>query len=87
VLTEEVREVQEDVDRSRVTELESEARARRTVIIGRFGIGSQARQGEEVSMRIDTRRLHFFDLETEAAIDAAPEPDAGTGPPAARLEA
>ena len=37
----------EDVDRSRVADLECEARARRTVVIGRFGIGSDARAGEE----------------------------------------
>jgi len=68
VVTQEVREVLEDVDRSRVVDLESEAQARRTVVIGRFGIGSGARAGEDVEMRVDTRRLHFFDLESEAAI-------------------
>jgi multiple sugar transport system ATP-binding protein len=77
VVTQEVREVLEDVDRSRVVELESEARARRTVVIGRFGIGSDARAGEDVEMRVDARRLHFFDLETEAAI--------GLGEPAAAI--
>jgi multiple sugar transport system ATP-binding protein len=68
VVTQEVREVLEDVDRSRVIELESEARARRTVVIGRFGIGSEARAGSDVEMRLDTRRLYFFDLDSEAAI-------------------
>src|SRR5207302_6134957 len=72
VMTQEVREVLEDVDRSMVADLESEARARRTVMVGRFGIGSQARAGAEVRMRIDTSRLHFFDLETEAAIGDGP---------------
>jgi multiple sugar transport system ATP-binding protein len=86
VVTQEVREVREDVDRSRVADLESEARARRTVMIGRFGIGSEARAGADVTMRVDTRRLHFFDLETEAAIDAAPEADAATEQAAARLD-
>jgi multiple sugar transport system ATP-binding protein len=73
VVTQEVREVLEDVDRSRVAELESEARARKTVVVGRFGIGSAAHAGAGVEMRVDTRRLHFFDLDTEAAIDAAPD--------------
>ena len=68
VVTQEVREVLEDVDRSRVVELESEARARRTVVIGRFGIGSDAHAGADIEMRVDTRRLHFFDLDSEAAI-------------------
>jgi multiple sugar transport system ATP-binding protein len=83
VVTQEVREVLEDVDRSRVTELESEARARRTVLVGRFAIGSGARAGAEVEMRVDARRLHFFDLETEQAIESDPGP---TVPAAATLE-
>src|SRR5579859_716159 len=86
VVTQEVREVFEDVDRSRVADLESEARKRRTVVIGRFGIGSGARAGADVEMRVDTRRLHFFDLDSEEAIggrtDAAADPSA-----TARLEA
>ncbi|HZQ64440.1 MAG TPA: sn-glycerol-3-phosphate ABC transporter ATP-binding protein UgpC [Gaiellaceae bacterium] len=68
VTTQEVREVRADVDRSRVADLESEARAQRTVVIGRFGIGSAARPGEEVEMHVDTSRLYFFDLESEDAI-------------------
>jgi multiple sugar transport system ATP-binding protein len=86
VVTQEVREVLEDVDRSRVVDLEIEAQARRTVVVGRFGIGSDARAGSAVEMRVDTRRLHFFDLDSEAAIGLE-----GRGPvpapvPAARLE-
>jgi multiple sugar transport system ATP-binding protein len=87
VVTQEVREVLEDVDRSRVAELESEARAHRTVFIGRFGIGSAARAGADVEMRVDARRLHFFDLDSEAAIESVPG-SAAPGPgPTARLEA
>ena len=55
-------------------------------MIGRFAIGSQVRAGDDVEMRVDTRRLHFFDLETEAAIDVAPE-DSAAGRATARLEA
>jgi multiple sugar transport system ATP-binding protein len=76
VVTQEVREVLEDVDRSRVVELETEAKARKTVVVGRFGIGSDAHAGAHVEMRVDTRRLHFFDLDTEAAIDVVPKPPA-----------
>jgi multiple sugar transport system ATP-binding protein len=68
VTTQEVREVRADVDRSRIADLESEARAHRTVVIGRFGIGSGARPGENIDMYVDTTRLYFFDLESEAAI-------------------
>jgi hypothetical protein len=45
-------------------------------VIGRFGIGSAARAGSDVEMRVDTRRLHFFDLESEQAIESQPG-DAG----------
>jgi multiple sugar transport system ATP-binding protein len=72
VVTQEVREVLADVDSSRVVELESEARERRTVMVGRFAIGSTASAGADVEMRVDTRRLHFFDLDSEAAIESEP---------------
>jgi multiple sugar transport system ATP-binding protein len=86
VVTQEVREVLEDVDRSRVAELESEARAHRSVVIGRFGIGSRARAGSDVDMRVDTRRLHFFDLDSEAAIESVPGDPAPDPGRAATLE-
>jgi multiple sugar transport system ATP-binding protein len=86
VVTQEVREVLEDVDRSRIVDLESEARARRTVVIGRFGIGSEARAGENVEMRVDTRRMHFFDLESEAAIGLGAPAGIVAPAAAARLE-
>ena len=72
MVTQEVREVREDVDRSLVVDLESEARAHRTVVIGRFGIGSEARAGADVEMHVDARRLHFFDLDSEQAIEGPP---------------
>jgi hypothetical protein len=55
-------------------------------VIGRFGIGSEARAGADVEMRVDARRLHFFDLDSEQAIEGRPEesgPDPGE---TARLE-
>jgi multiple sugar transport system ATP-binding protein len=87
VVTQEVREVLEDVDRSRVVDLESEAQARRTVIIGRFGIGSEARPGAGVEMRVDARRLHFFDLDSEVGIGLDGVGSVPGPVPAARLEA
>jgi len=86
VVTQEVREVLEDVDRSRVVDLELEARSRRTVVVGRFGIGSEARAGQPVEMRVDARRLHFFDLDTEAAIGLGEPTRTFAGAAAARLE-
>jgi multiple sugar transport system ATP-binding protein len=71
VVTQEVREVLADVDRARVAEVEAEARSNRSVVVGRFAADSAARSGEDVEMRIDTRKLYFFDLETEDAIGNA----------------
>jgi multiple sugar transport system ATP-binding protein len=87
VVTQEVREVLEDVDRSRVVDLESEAQARRTVVTGRFGIGSEARPGAEVEMRVDARRLHFFDLDSEVGIGVDGVRSVPGPLPAARLGA
>jgi multiple sugar transport system ATP-binding protein len=76
VLTQEVREVLADIDRSRVTELEAEARATRTVFVGRFEPTSRIAAGAEVDIAVDTRHLHFFDLTSEEAIgtDSAATP-------------
>ncbi len=60
-----------DVDRTRVVELEAEARASRTIFVGRFDATSTLSAGSNVELSVDTRHLHFFDLETEAAIRGA----------------
>jgi multiple sugar transport system ATP-binding protein len=68
VLTEEVREVLADTDRSRVADVEAEARAQRSVFIGRFDPVSRVRPGDDVEIAVKTSKLHFFDLERETAI-------------------
>jgi len=67
VLTDEVREVLADVDSTRITDLEAEARDLRSIFIGRFDPASRARAGDDVEIAVDLRRPHFFDLDTEAA--------------------
>ena len=49
-----------------------EARARRTVFVGRFDARSAVQAGDEVEMAVETSHLHFFDLETEAALSDQP---------------
>jgi multiple sugar transport system ATP-binding protein len=71
VVTEEVLEVAEDVDRALSEDLRSEAREQRSVFVGRFDARSTVRVGDEVEATVDTDRLHFFDLGTELAIGAA----------------
>jgi multiple sugar transport system ATP-binding protein len=81
VLTQEVREVLDDIDRSRVTELEAEARATRAVFVGRFEPTFRIAAGADVEIAVDTRHLHFFDLTTEEAIGTA-----STATPAVTLQ-
>jgi multiple sugar transport system ATP-binding protein len=68
VLTEEVREVAGDVDAAALERLESEALERRTVLIARLETQARPTIDEPVEVGVDTRRLHFFDLETGLAI-------------------
>jgi multiple sugar transport system ATP-binding protein len=70
VLTEEVREVAGDVDAAALALLESEARERRTVIIGRFETQERLAQDSQVEVSINAQKLHFFDLETGLGIYA-----------------
>jgi multiple sugar transport system ATP-binding protein len=71
VLTEEVREVAVDVDAAALEQLESEALEQRTIVIGRFETSERLRTGEEIEVAVDSRKLHFFDLETGLAIYGA----------------
>ena len=80
VVTEEVLEVAEDVDRALSEDLRAEARGQRSVFVGRFDARSTVRVGDEVEATVDTDRLHFFDLGTELALGAVSRP----GEPAAK---
>ena len=68
VLTEEVREVAGDVDAAALERLESEALERRTALIARLETQSRPSSGEPIEVGLDTRRLHFFDLDSGLAI-------------------
>ena len=65
-LTEDVRELQEDVgDERAVEQLASEDTA---TLVGRFGARSRVRPGDPLVVAVDTRSLHFFDPETGLGI-------------------
>jgi multiple sugar transport system ATP-binding protein len=66
-LTEDVRELAQDTDAIAVRELEGGDRME-TTIVGRFGARSRVREGAETEISVDTRSLHFFDLETGLAV-------------------
>ena len=65
-VTEEVRELAEDVDAGGTTQPD---RASETAtLVGRFGARSRVRGGGEVEVAVDTRALHFFDPSTGLGI-------------------
>jgi multiple sugar transport system ATP-binding protein len=65
-MTEEVKELAQDAGKTAMELPDSGARS--TVVVGRFGPDSKAREGDTVEMAVDTRSLHFFDTETGMAI-------------------
>ena len=65
-LTEEVRELAEDLGDERAA-AESEEVAR-TTMVGRFSPRSQVNEGDTVEVVVDTSSLHFFDPETGLGI-------------------
>ena len=65
-LTEDVRELAQDVGDERAVEQHQDAQ--HTTMVGRFGARSQVKQGETAEVCVDTRTLHFFDPETGLGI-------------------
>jgi multiple sugar transport system ATP-binding protein len=72
VMTEEVREIAADLDDTMVAELEAEAHDAKLPLVGRFDVASRARGGDPLEVVVDTSRIHFFDIETGAAIGGHP---------------
>jgi multiple sugar transport system ATP-binding protein len=65
-LTEDVRELARDVGAD--IEVEQTAGAGETTLVGRFGARSGVKVGDRAEVAVDTRSLHFFDLETGLGI-------------------
>jgi multiple sugar transport system ATP-binding protein len=65
-VTEEVRELAEDVGDDRVAQPDDAAAA--ATLVGRFGARSRVRVAGEVEVAVDTRALHFFDPATGLGI-------------------
>ena len=63
-------EVVGDTDQALIEDLKSVAREGRFVFVGRFRASSRLRAGDDVEAVVETSFMHFFDLETEAAIGA-----------------
>jgi multiple sugar transport system ATP-binding protein len=65
-MTEDVRELAEDTDVVAVQQADKETA--HTTMIGRFGARSRVHDGETAEVVVDTRSLHFFDLESGLGI-------------------
>jgi multiple sugar transport system ATP-binding protein len=68
VATQEVLEVAADEDLAVLEQLQSEARERRTLLVGRFETQERIAPGSELDVYFDPRKLHFFDLESGLGI-------------------
>jgi multiple sugar transport system ATP-binding protein len=69
-LTEDVRELAEDMDAVVAHDLEEGVTE--TTVVGRFGARSRVREGDVAEVAVDTRTLHFFDPETGLGIYEQP---------------
>ncbi len=65
-ITDEVRELAEDVGDDRVAQPDHAAAT--ATLVGRFGARSRVRGGVDVEVAVDTRALHFFDPDTGLGI-------------------
>jgi multiple sugar transport system ATP-binding protein len=66
--TADMKELAEDVgDAERA---EAHAQKSSSILVGRFGARSRVRSGEEIEVAVDTRQLHFFDVDTGLGIYA-----------------
>jgi multiple sugar transport system ATP-binding protein len=68
VLTEDVREIAADADEASLQSLAAEAKRRRARVLARVPAEISVQVGDEASVQFDAAKLHFFDLETGAAL-------------------
>ena len=67
-LTEDVKELAQDVGDERAVEEAAEGSKQHTTIVGRFDPRAEVKEGEIAEVAVDTRGLHFFDPETGLGI-------------------
>ena len=73
-LTEDVRELAQDIGDERAVKEATKGTQQHTTMVGRFGARSGVRVGETAEVAVDTRALHFFDPESGLGIyDTTPE--------------
>jgi multiple sugar transport system ATP-binding protein len=67
-LTEDVKELAQDVGDERAVREAAEGSKQHTTIVGRFDSRAEVKEGEIAEVAVDTRGLHFFDPETGLGI-------------------
>ena len=78
-VTEDVRELAEDVGDDRRLDQLTPRRRRRRGCVGRFNPQTRIREGDTIEVAIDKHALHFFDPESGLAIYAGPSRPDQTG--------
>ena len=68
VLTEDTRELAEDTGTAHHFEAHAKRRSTTSQLVGRFNARTQVREGQAIEVAVDTRALHFFDVETGLGI-------------------
>jgi multiple sugar transport system ATP-binding protein len=68
VLTEDTRELAEDTGTTHRYEAHSRERSTTSNMVGRFNARTQVSEGQTIEVAVDTRALHFFDIDTGLGI-------------------
>jgi len=90
VLTEDTRELAEDVGTTHHYERHERDQSGSSRLVGRFSARTQVREGQLIEVAVDTRALHFFDIESgfgiyddaDASVAQPSVAEAMVGPPA-----
>jgi multiple sugar transport system ATP-binding protein len=72
VLTEDTRELAEDIGTGHHHEAHTKRGTQTSKLVGRFNPRTRVQKGEDVEIAVDTRALHFFDVESGLGIYDAP---------------
>ena len=84
VLTADIKELAEDVGTAHELEAHAMDSCTTSKLVGRFNSRTEAREGQTIEIAVDTRSLHFFDIDTGLGIyDGAGETSTRQGEAAA----
>ena len=67
-----MREVAADLDDTMLAGLEAEASSAKLPLVGRFDVASRAKADQSLEVVVNTRRIHYFDVDSGLAIGGHP---------------